>query len=439
MDSTDAGMLKPTWLRHAERFLGTAEFAGVRDNPQIMQLYRDVGHGEVLHDEIAWCAAFLGSCLERSGIRSTRSLMARSYLRWGVALPAPRPGCIAVLRRGTDPAAGHCGFFIRRTAGKILLLGGNQGDRVEISAFPQANLLGYRWPEPDGTQMQTGDASGFPSALRHVLASEGGWSNDRHDAGGPTNHGITLAAYAAWKGQRLTPASRSRLVAELRAIPMASVEAIYRDGYWKAARCPQLPASVALMQFDTAVNQGPHSAIVILQEALGVAVDGEIGPRTLAAAFTADALAVIRTYADIRRRRYRTMRNFARFGRGWLKRVERTEAAARALAGQARDGATGSPTKSTTRKDAQPMQTEPKWWGQSMTIWGALLTALSTVLPLIGPFIGLDISAAMIKELGEQVVVVLQAIGGLVGTVMTIYGRMRAVAPLASRPMTLNI
>jgi hypothetical protein len=72
-----------------------------------------------------------------------------------------------------------------------------------------------------------------------------------------------------------------------------------------------------------------------------------------------------------------------------------------------------------------------KWWGQSMTIWGALLTALSTVVPVIGPAIGLDLTPDLVREAGEQLVSVVQAIGGLVGTLMTIYGRARANQTLA--------
>ena len=59
----------------------------------MLRTYADVGHPEIDNDEVAWCAAFLGACLERAGIGSTRSLMARSYLGWGQALAEPDPLC----------------------------------------------------------------------------------------------------------------------------------------------------------------------------------------------------------------------------------------------------------------------------------------------------------------------------------------------------------
>ena len=55
-----------------------------------------------------------------------------------------------------------------------------------------------------------------------------------------------------------------------------------------------------------------------------------------------------------------------------------------------------------------------------MTIWGVIITTLSTVLPAFGPLLGLDITAELIRQLGDQIVVVVQAVGGLIGTILTI-------------------
>lgn len=79
-----------------------------------------------------------------------------------------------------------------------------------------------------------------------------------------------------------------------------------------------------------------------------------------------------------------------------------------------------------------------KWWGQSVTIWGAIITGLSTVLPVIGPAFGIDITSDLVRELGDKLVLTVQAVGGLIGTAMTIYGRVRASQPLARRDMTVK-
>ena len=67
-------MSEPAYLRLARSFIGTHEGVGARDNPVVVQMYADVKQSGIKHDSVPWCAAFVGAMLERSGIRSTRSL-----------------------------------------------------------------------------------------------------------------------------------------------------------------------------------------------------------------------------------------------------------------------------------------------------------------------------------------------------------------------------
>jgi lysozyme family protein len=282
---------------------------------------------------------------------------------------------------------------------------------------------------------------------------EGGWSDDPFDPGGPTNRGITLSDLARERGIEVTAQSYAALKAELRAIPDALVRSIYLRRYWQPACCADLPAGLAFMHFDAAVNQGVAGAARMLQEALQVDVDGEIGPITLAAARTRHLRAVLDAYAVIRRRRYRALPTFWRFGRGWLARVDTTLSCALALA------ARPPQPSSTPQQEIRPMPNgeanfppdpednganipstpDAKWWGQSMTIWGAILTALSTVLPALGPVLGINLTADLVQRLGQDLVMLVQAVGGLIGTAMTIFGRMRATTLLERRPMRIKL
>jgi uncharacterized protein (TIGR02594 family) len=439
-----------------------------------VRYYADVGHPEVAGDETAWCAAFLGSCLERAGIASTRSLLARSYLDWGEPARGPRIGAVAVFSRGTDPALGHAGFVVGSTPADIILLGGNQSDGVTVEVFPRARLLALRWPPPaipDGAQASRpvipdgaaapirdpGAASDsvFARALAHVLAIEGGWADDPYDPGGPANFGITLATYAGDKGIDLTAENLGQLKAELRSIPPATVRRIYRERYWRAACCPQMPAALAFFHFDAAVNHGVTGAARLLQEAAGAVIDGEIGPETLGKAAAQAMGDTLARYAEARRRHYRSLSTFWRFGRGWLARVDATLAAALALATESPPprgegpGVAGTPASDASHLPSQPKEKpamanettpakpatpapETKWWGYSMTVWGVVITTLSSVLPTLAPLIGLNVTAELIQQLGEQIVLLVQAAGALIGTVLTIYGRARASTPLGA-------
>ena len=130
----------------AKGYIGTTEGPGPGNNPVIMEMYASVGHDWVEHDAVAWCAAFVGHCLERAGIRSTRRLTARSYLDWGVPVEMAdaQPGDIGVIPRGSSSWQGHV-FFIERIEGAwVWGLGGNQDDAVNVKRYPVSKLLGVR-------------------------------------------------------------------------------------------------------------------------------------------------------------------------------------------------------------------------------------------------------------------------------------------------------
>ncbi len=67
-----------------------------------------------------------------------------------------------------------------------------------------------------------------------------------------------------------------------------------------------------------------------------------------------------------------------------------------------------------------------KWWAQSKTLWGTLITAAATVLPVIAPAFGIALPADIIHTFGDQAVTAAQALAGLFGTALAIYGRFKA-------------
>jgi uncharacterized protein (TIGR02594 family) len=131
----------------AQTYIGTTEGPGPANNPVIIEMYSTVGHEWVEHDVVAWCAAYVGHCIERAGLRSTRKLNARSYLDWGVPvdLADAQEGDVVIFSRG-DPSGwqGHVGFFVRTVGASIEVLGGNQADAVNVKRYSKAKLLGVR-------------------------------------------------------------------------------------------------------------------------------------------------------------------------------------------------------------------------------------------------------------------------------------------------------
>lgn len=136
------------WLRLALSSLGLSEISGSQHNPLILQWWKAI-RAPFTDDETPWCAAFVGGVLEHCGLRSTRSAAARSYQNWGTKLDGPCVGAVVVFWRGSpNSAKGHVGFVVGRDKfNNLLVLGGNQGNKVSIKAFPYGRVIGYRWPK----------------------------------------------------------------------------------------------------------------------------------------------------------------------------------------------------------------------------------------------------------------------------------------------------
>lgn len=166
----------------------------------------------------------------------------------------------------------------------------------------------------------------FILCLTHVLDSEKGYVDNPHDKGGPTNCGITQHQYDVWRVAHGQP-TRS-----VQFIDPNEVEAIYAAWYWTPIQGDQLPAGVDYCVFDGAVNSGPHTAVEWLQQALGVMVDGQVGPGTLAATKVADAKQLISDICERRLDFDRSLKTWPYFSRGWSARIAEVEGAAQGMA-----------------------------------------------------------------------------------------------------------
>ena len=129
----------------AMKELGTAEIFGDTHNERIVG-YHAATSLRATSDEVAWCASFVNWCLKKASITGTNSARARSFLTWGVAvsLEEAERGDIVVLSRGTNPLFGHVGFFAGQEGKSVLVLGGNQSNKVSISPYPLHRILSIR-------------------------------------------------------------------------------------------------------------------------------------------------------------------------------------------------------------------------------------------------------------------------------------------------------
>lgn len=125
--------------------------------------------------------------------------------------------------------------------------------------------------------------------INGVIEREGGYVNDPRDKGGETCWGVTLAVARA-----------NGYTGDMAKMPKSVAADIYRRQYWTAPafdKVCEVNACIADELFDTGVNMGTSVAAKFFQRCLNVfnlscleqpkypdvVVDGNIGPKTIAA------------------------------------------------------------------------------------------------------------------------------------------------------------
>lgn len=141
------------WLGIAVGEIGVKEYKP-GNNPRILEYHASTDIYRHKSDDVAWCSAFTNWCMEQSGNRGTESALALSWKNWGQQVAQPITGAIAVKKRMVWDSKkqkwitmGHVGIVYGGTPdGKLLILGGNQGDAVSISKYDKKSFFTFRLP-----------------------------------------------------------------------------------------------------------------------------------------------------------------------------------------------------------------------------------------------------------------------------------------------------
>lgn len=148
------------------------------------------------------------------------------------------------------------------------------------------------------------------AAFDLLMKNEGGYVNDKYDAGGETKYGISKKAYP---------------YLDIKSLTLQQAKDIYYRDYWGRCKCDYLPDALSVAVFDYAVNSGIIRAIKDLQLSLNVKVDGVIGNQTIGAANRVPIKPVIREIHDRRMTFLMSLKSWKRYGAGWGTRVKRVQ------------------------------------------------------------------------------------------------------------------
>lgn len=182
----------------------------------------------------------------------------------------------------------------------------------------------------------------FKLAYFKTMGHEGGYVNNKNDRGGETYKGVARKKNPDWKGWALIDSYKTNKefikMLERDEFLQQLVLAFYKTLYWDALQLDVFKSQpIAEELFDTSVNIGTGTAIMLMQEALNllnrnqkdfhdIEVDGIIGPRTIALLQGyPNSGAMLKTLNGLQFSRYRYIcknnPTQEEFFHGWLNRV----------------------------------------------------------------------------------------------------------------------
>ncbi len=164
-------------------------------------------------------------------------------------------------------------------------------------------------------------------SITNILKSEGGYTNDRLDPGGPTNFGITIFDVRLYVKKDAT-------AADVKALTKDQAIAIYGSKYWDALSGDALPAGLDYTVVDYGVNSGVARSGRVLRKVLGLPTeDWHVTNGVLEALNKRAITAVIRQVNDERSAFLHRLATCPRFCGGWDKRVASVKAISLKMAG----------------------------------------------------------------------------------------------------------
>lgn len=132
------------------KYYGLEEIPGKDNNLIIEDWFEELGYVGY-PDSVSWCSLTINIMAKKLNLPYTGRLDARSWIKIGIPIMEPKIGHIVVFWRNKKTSwEGHVGLFAGYSAGQslIFVLGGNQSNKVNITAYPinglTIGLLGFR-------------------------------------------------------------------------------------------------------------------------------------------------------------------------------------------------------------------------------------------------------------------------------------------------------
>ncbi|MDR5661010.1 glycosyl hydrolase 108 family protein [Burkholderia cenocepacia] len=152
--------------------------------------------------------------------------------------------------------------------------------------------------------------SSFDDAFDALMGNEGGYSNNPKDPGGETIWGITARVARA-----------SGYLGPMRQLPRETAKAIAKKLYWDPLHLDSFDPRIAFQIFDAHYNGDGGHYVIWMQGSAGIAVDGLMGPNTIAAIQSTPPWRFLLRWNSLRLQYFTSLQRWLDFGRGWTRRI----------------------------------------------------------------------------------------------------------------------
>ena len=157
----------------------------------------------------------------------------------------------------------------------------------------------------------------FDVSFDRTIGHEGGYQADPKDRG---NWTTGVIGKGELKGTKYGISAMTYPNVDIKNLTVDQAKAIYKKDFWDALGMERFPSALQFQLFDAAINHSWRRTVQILQRAVGVADDGVIGPKTIAAVNAKELNDLLMLFLAERIEYFTKLSTFQTYAKGWMMR-----------------------------------------------------------------------------------------------------------------------
>lgn len=143
--------MKTAWEEEAKNLVETGTNKEIQKYFDNTPYENDMKNGTKNESQISWCASFVNWVMENNGMDGVDSdsnwdsVRALKWADWknGKKIDNPVYGAMAVKKRN---GGGHIGFVVGKKGNKLVILGGNQGNKLNAVTYEKSAFHAFVVP-----------------------------------------------------------------------------------------------------------------------------------------------------------------------------------------------------------------------------------------------------------------------------------------------------